>query len=128
MPMANALGYERFKRSEDSIDVNRDFAFDTSPSRCMASVAARAVNELWREHIFQLAVTFHGGNKQLGSAPRHEPCFSLASSRFAFTSSRFVIDFAFTSALALGCLSCLEFMGAVCAGAGPKDWVGDPEW
>ena len=61
MPMANALGYERFKRSEDSIDVNRDFAFDTSPSRCMASVAARAVNELWREHIFQLAVTFHGG-------------------------------------------------------------------
>ena len=27
----------------------------------MRSVAARALNELWRRHVFQLAVTFHGG-------------------------------------------------------------------
>ena len=89
--MANAVGYEGKQRTELRVDVNRDFAFDTgsdgpraraerrSPMRrsgarapplsrlssgakdCMRSVAARALNELWRRHVFQLAVTFHGG-------------------------------------------------------------------
>ena len=59
--MANAVGYEGKQRTELRVDVNRDFAFDTGAKDCMRSVAARALNELWRRHVFQLAVTFHGG-------------------------------------------------------------------
>ncbi len=28
---------------------------------CMQTIAARAVNELWRERLFLMALTFHGG-------------------------------------------------------------------
>ena len=102
--MANAVGYEGKQRTELRVDVNRDFAFDTgsdgpraraerrSPMKrsgarapplsrlssgakdCMRSVAARALNELWRRHVFQLAVTFHGGMLAVayeGGAPSH---------------------------------------------------------
>jgi hypothetical protein len=61
MPTTNALGYQENTREEGRVDPNRDFPFDQSPSKCMVTVAARAVNEVWREHLFQLAVTFHGG-------------------------------------------------------------------
>lgn len=40
----------------------------------MRSVAARAVNEVWREHLFQLALTFHGGMTAIAyewGAPNH---------------------------------------------------------
>jgi hypothetical protein len=46
---------------EGRIDPNRDFGFDVDPSKCMLTVAARTVNELFREYIFRLAITFHGG-------------------------------------------------------------------
>ncbi|EKX38094.1 hypothetical protein GUITHDRAFT_165327, partial [Guillardia theta CCMP2712] len=62
IPAANAVGYQESKRDELGVDPNRDFAFDTSSSRCMQSVAARSVNEVWRRNIFSLAVTFHGGD------------------------------------------------------------------
>jgi hypothetical protein len=66
MPMPNAWGYYRSMREELSSDPNRDFAFDTKPSECMRTIAGRAVNEVWRDHIFQLGATFHGGDNLIG--------------------------------------------------------------
>lgn len=61
-PTANALGYYRNQRTEDSIDPNRDFPYDlTDPSKCMQTIAGRTANEIYREHMFQLALTFHAG-------------------------------------------------------------------
>jgi hypothetical protein len=61
MPMTNSLGYENNRREENSFDPNRDFPYEQAPAKCMQTITARAVNEIFREHIFQLAVTFHGG-------------------------------------------------------------------
>jgi hypothetical protein len=47
------------------VDPNRDFAYDTSAASCMRTVAARALNEIWRSHVFAFAVTFHGGDNLL---------------------------------------------------------------
>ena len=65
MPSANARGYYQNTREENGIDPNRDFPYDTPASECMKTTAARAVNELWREHLFQLAITFHGGMRAI---------------------------------------------------------------
>ena len=43
--MTNAIGVEQLRREELGIDPNRDFPYDQEPSRCMKTVAARAVNE-----------------------------------------------------------------------------------
>jgi hypothetical protein len=72
MPTTNALGYHQNVREENGIDPNRDFAYGTTS--CMRTVAARAVNELWLEHAFQLAITFHGGMQAIAyewGAPDH---------------------------------------------------------
>lgn len=64
MPTANALGYFRNKREEDGIDPNRDFPFDILPrnsDKCMQTVTGRSINEVFREHLFQLSITFHAG-------------------------------------------------------------------
>lgn len=76
VPMTNAVGYYRNERSElqtaDSgsqslfIDPNRDFAFDQDPQNCMQTVAARALNELFRVHLFRVTISFHGGTNALG--------------------------------------------------------------
>ena len=71
LPTANAVGYYRNQREELSIelsiDVNRDFPFDITNSRnCMQTIAARALNEVVREHMFQMALVFHGGIELLG--------------------------------------------------------------
>ena len=73
MPMTNAWGYANNRRGEinpalpyDEMDPNRDFPYDVlSPTECMRTVTARAVNELYRRHAFQLAVTFHGGMRAI---------------------------------------------------------------
>ena len=62
VPSANALGYYRNKRTEGTIDPNRDFAFDQIDwTHCMRTIAGRTVNEVYREHMFQHSLTFHGG-------------------------------------------------------------------
>ena len=62
VPSANALGYFRNKRQEGSIDPNRDFPFDQVDwTKCMRTIAGRTINEIYREHIFQHSLTFHGG-------------------------------------------------------------------
>ncbi len=38
----------------------RDFPYDIQDGQCMNSITARAVNEVWRENLFQIAITFHG--------------------------------------------------------------------
>eukprot|EP00586_Coscinodiscus_wailesii_P008742 CAMPEP_0172521950 /NCGR_PEP_ID=MMETSP1066-20121228/292860_1 /TAXON_ID=671091 /ORGANISM="Coscinodiscus wailesii, Strain CCMP2513" /LENGTH=742 /DNA_ID=CAMNT_0013304913 /DNA_START=12 /DNA_END=2240 /DNA_ORIENTATION=- len=67
LPTANALGFFRNKREEGNIDPNRDFPYDLQDyTRCMVSIAGRSVNEIFRSHLFQLAVTFHGGMEAVG--------------------------------------------------------------
>lgn len=68
LPMTNAVGFHNRERGERHapkpaapIDPNRDFAFDQNASSCMVTVAARAVNELFRTHLFRILITFHGG-------------------------------------------------------------------
>ena len=65
MPMTNSLGYYQDRREENGMDPNRDFPIDQDPRYCMRTITARAVNELWREHMFQLAITFHGGMRSI---------------------------------------------------------------
>ena len=61
MPMTNSWGYHHDRRTENGVDTNRDFPYFQKPAKCMVSITARALNELFREHVFQLAITFHGG-------------------------------------------------------------------
>lgn len=93
LPMTNAIGYELGVREEvqsvhdvraairqlrtvsrhgiemqntTRIDPNRDFAFDQHPLSCMRTVAARVINELMRERLFRVMITFHGGTNVIG--------------------------------------------------------------
>jgi hypothetical protein len=67
VPTANALGYFRNRREENGIDPNRDFPYDiTDPTDCMQTIAGRTLNEVFREHLFQLSLTFHGGMEVIG--------------------------------------------------------------
>jgi hypothetical protein len=61
-PTTNALGYYRNHREEGDIDPNRDFPYDLTDARvCMQTIAGRTVNEIYRDHMFQMALTFHAG-------------------------------------------------------------------
>lgn len=82
-PMTNAYGY--YKRVREDIifnekneriqvDPNRDFPYtkqkaakETSTD-CMKTITARTINEIFKEHIIQSALTFHGGTNVLGHA------------------------------------------------------------
>ena len=75
VPMTNVLGYEQNVREENGIDPNRDFPYVVAaPSQCMQTTVARTVNELYRAHAFQLAITFHGGMRAIAynwGGPNH---------------------------------------------------------
>ena len=60
-PITNSLGFDQNRREEGRIDPNRDYPIDQEPRNCMQAIASRIVNELFRAHLFQLAITFHGG-------------------------------------------------------------------
>lgn len=71
LPMVNAVGFYRQERGERQtggkvIDPNRDFAFDQDPKKCMQTLAARTINELFLDSLFRVLVTFHGGTNVLG--------------------------------------------------------------
>ncbi|KAI2511738.1 Zinc carboxypeptidase [Fragilaria crotonensis] len=67
IPTANALGYFQNTREEDGVDPNRDFPIDVQDKHlCMQTIAGRTINEVFREHMFQLALTFHGGTEVIG--------------------------------------------------------------
>ncbi|KAG2966744.1 hypothetical protein PC128_g26928, partial [Phytophthora cactorum] len=62
VPTANAYGYNHNVRRELDVDPNRDFPYNLGDDKeCMVTTAARALNELWRDHLFQLGITFHAG-------------------------------------------------------------------
>lgn len=77
VPTANALGYFQNRREENGIDPNRDFPYDLSmASLCMQTIAGRTLNEVFRQHMFQLSLTFHGGMEVIGyewGAPHWQP-------------------------------------------------------
>ncbi|KAG7389311.1 hypothetical protein PHYPSEUDO_010646 [Phytophthora pseudosyringae] len=62
-PMTNAHGYSHNRREELAVDPNRDYNYMKAGADCMQTMTSRVVNEIWRDHIFQLAVTFHGGTR-----------------------------------------------------------------
>jgi hypothetical protein len=67
VPTANALGYYQKTRTENGIDPNRDFNYDLlDSSQCMQTIAGRTLNEVFREHMFQLSLTFHAGVEVIG--------------------------------------------------------------
>ena len=43
------------------MDPNRDFPYNQQPTQCMRTVTARVLNEVFRAHLVQTAITFHGG-------------------------------------------------------------------
>ena len=61
LPATNPWGFANRRRTEVRVDTNRDFAVDTAPGACAQSATGRVVNELFRRHVFQVGVTFHGG-------------------------------------------------------------------
>ncbi|KAG3146149.1 hypothetical protein PI126_g13445 [Phytophthora idaei] len=64
VPTANAYGYSHNGRRELNVDPNRDFPYNLGDGKeCMVTTAARALNELWRDHLFQLGITFHAGTE-----------------------------------------------------------------
>eukprot|EP00943_MAST-04B_sp_MAST-4B-sp1_P007467 g7467.t1 len=101
MPSANALGYFANTREENGIDPNRDFPYNQEPEKCMKTTAARAINELWRKHIFQLSLTFHAGETSIDyewGAYNHPPPYDQSPDERGFkqlaeTSSNFASRF-----------------------------------
>ena len=74
MVMTNAIGFDHINREENRIDPNRDFPYMKSSQDCMRSITARSLNEVWRNHLFQIAVTFHGGTESISyewGSPNH---------------------------------------------------------
>ncbi len=76
--MTNPNGYDSNYREEvitkDSsqtnststhIDINRDFPYLVPNEKCMQTIGARLVNELYISHLFSLALTLHGGTESL---------------------------------------------------------------
>ncbi|KAL3666154.1 hypothetical protein V7S43_008942 [Phytophthora oleae] len=62
VPTTNAYGYDHNVRRELKVDPNRDFPYNLGENEdCMVTMTARALNELWRDHLFQLGITFHAG-------------------------------------------------------------------
>ncbi|CAJ1942964.1 unnamed protein product [Cylindrotheca closterium] len=74
LPSANALGYSSGTRDEDGIDPARDFpyAVGSESTECMQSTASRAINEIFRDHMFQIALSFYSGSGAIGFSWRGE--------------------------------------------------------
>ncbi len=77
--MTNPWGYYHNYREEllpngTFQDINRDFPYLVEQSRCMQTIGARVINELFINHVFSLALTLHGGVESLTypyGAPNH---------------------------------------------------------
>lgn len=74
LPISNPWGYIRRQRVENGIDPNRDYPYHKPADKCMETTVSRAINEVFREHLFQTVITFHGGMQSLTYAwggPNH---------------------------------------------------------
>ena len=57
----NALGYNCKSRTEEGINPNQDFPYDLMDrTLCIWNISGRTINEIFRDHLFQLSFTFHG--------------------------------------------------------------------
>eukprot|EP01083_Nonionella_stella_P148843 471864_1 len=74
-PMTNSVGYAQSKRAELRDDPNRDFPYHLDESsECMKTIVARVINEIFREYLIQLAITFHSWTRAISyewGAPNH---------------------------------------------------------
>ena len=62
LPTVNALGYDRNSRMEDGIDANKYFPYYLmDQTLCMQTISGRTINKIFRDHLFQLSLTFYGG-------------------------------------------------------------------
>lgn len=73
IPSANSLGFFNNTRNEGNVDPGRDFPVATMENDCMKSVASRTINELFRLHMFQMAISFHDGDGALRWSWRRYP-------------------------------------------------------
>ena len=73
IPSANSLGFFYNTRNESNVDPDTDFPVATMENDCMKSVASRTINELFRLHMFQMAISFHDGDGALRWSWRRYP-------------------------------------------------------
>ena len=124
LPTANAVGYDRNDRTEMGIDPNRDFPFDVVKEReCMQTIAGRTINEIFRDHMFQLSLTFHGGMEVVSyewGAPTYDHKLSpdhFAQAEIGDGYARFAGDFDGTKQYESGTMNALVYPvrgGMVC--------------
>ena len=86
-PITNSLGYDRNTREEGRVDTNRDYPIDQDAPMCMRAIASRIANELYRSHMFQVAITFHGGMEAIamewGTKNRYAPSLHRSPDDYA---------------------------------------------
>ncbi|KAL3782399.1 hypothetical protein HJC23_005447 [Cyclotella cryptica] len=133
IPTANALGYSRNKREEDSIDPNRDFPFDIQRGNekdCMQTIAGRSINELFRSHLFPIGLTFHGGMEVIGyewGAPTYlnkDAPDAVAQDTIANAYSRYANGFPHHSAYDYGTMNDKVYY----VRGGMEDWAFAGSW
>ena len=131
VPTANALGYFRKVREEGRIDPNRDFPFDLrDPSKCMVTIAARTLNEVFREHMFQLSLTFHGGMEIIAyewGAPTYDQVDSpddTAQKQIAAAYSRYAGGWKETEPYQIGAMNPMVYP----VRGGMEDWAYAASW
>jgi len=131
MPTPNALGYFRNHRTEFEIDPNRDFPYDLQDStKCMQTIAGRSINEVFRDHMFQLSLTFHAGMEVIGyewGAPTYGNSLSpddTAQKEISTGYSRFAGKFGNTAPYETGTMN--EEVYAVRGGM--EDWAYAGSW
>ena len=62
VPTMNAPEYDHKSRTEDGIDPNQDFPYNLMDrTLCMRTVAGWILNEIFRDCVFHISITFHGG-------------------------------------------------------------------
>lgn len=73
LPSANSLGYSRGTHGEAGVDPSHDFPFElgSDSAECMRTTASRAINEIFRDHMFQIALSFYSGGGAIGFAWRN---------------------------------------------------------
>lgn len=87
VPVANPLGFTQSVTEEADYNPTQDFGYYSGTKQCMQTLTARALNELARDHLFQMALIFdHTGNESIGypwgwgkPAPDHVALSSVAS-------------------------------------------------
>lgn len=64
--VSNPWGFARASRLDAEGDPNRDFPYSRKKDKnCLITGTAKGINAAWKEHLFQLAITFHGGMESI---------------------------------------------------------------